>query len=76
MEVQIMKEKNYIYLIYLLLVLLSMGCTRQIDNVVAPLNSKLEELGDMVEDIDVPVEVAPDAKFRFKSRKLTVEKRF
>ena len=76
MEVQIMKEKNYIYLIYLLLVLLSMGCTRQIANVVAPLNSKLEELSDIVEDIDVPVEVAPDAKFRFKSRKLTVEKRF
>jgi hypothetical protein len=53
-----------------------MGCTRQIDGVVAPLNSKLEELSNIVEDIDVPVEVAPDTKFRFKSRKLMVEKRF
>lgn len=70
------KKKKYIHLIYLLLALLGMGCTRQIDGVVAPLNSKLEELSNIVEDIDVPVEVAPDTKFRFKSRKLMVEKRF
>jgi len=71
-----MNDKKYIGLIGLLLMLTSSGCTRQIDNVVAPLNSKLKELGDIVEDIDVPVEVVPDTKFRFKSRKLMIEKRF
>ena len=71
-----MNEKKFIALTALLIVLASSGCTRQIDGVVAPLNSKLEELGDIVEDIDVPVEVAPDAKFHFKSRKLMIEKRF
>ncbi len=71
-----MNGKKYITLIGLLMMLSSAGCTRQIDGVVAPLNSKLEELSDIVEDIDVPVEVAPDTKFRFKSRKLMVEKRF
>lgn len=72
-----MKKKRYAcFLTCLLLALFGTGCTREIDYVVGPINSKLAELGDTVEKIDVPAEVVPDAKFRFKSRKLIIEKRF
>jgi len=71
-----MKERKYYYLASLFVLLCVGGCTREIDYAIAPINSKLEELSDTVEKIDVPVEVVPDAKFRFKSRKLMIEKRF
>jgi len=75
-----MKKSKYTYIIYLIIYLLlasfAAGCANDIDYVVGPINSKLEELNDRIEKIDLPVEAVPDTKFHFKSRKLMIEKRF
>jgi hypothetical protein len=52
------------------------GCAKQIDHLITPLHQKLEEVGDMAEHLDLPVDLDPETKVRVKSRKLMIEKKF
>ena len=72
-----MREKKLQYLIYLVFVVLIIGCTKEIDKIVVPIHRTSENIHTTTEDMNMPeIEGIPDAKLRFKDSKIVLEKKF
>jgi len=72
-----MREKKLQYLIYLLCVVLMIGCTREIDKIVVPIHRTSANIHTTTKDMNMPeIEGISDTKLRFKNSKIVLEKKF
>ena len=72
-----MKEKKVYYLILLVFMLLMTACSKELDNIVVPVNRTAENLHTNTENLEIPaLEVIPDTEVHFKDSNLVVEKKF